>query len=56
MTEGKPRCTVIGCGNKCVVHSHHRKRGVSYYAVCAKHLKEIKAAYLKEDVEKKFTI
>ena len=52
----KPKCTVIGCGNVYVVHSHHRKRGISYDSVCGKHLKEIKRAYLKEDVEKKFTI
>ena len=51
----KPRCTVIGCGNVCVMHLHHRKRGVTYYRVCAKHLAEIKKAYLKEDVERKFT-
>ena len=51
----KPKCTVIGCENQCKVHLHHKKLGVSYYSVCLKHLKEIKAAYLKEDVEKKFT-
>lgn len=55
MTE-KPKCTVIGCGNVCIIHSHHRKQGVSYYSVCARHLREIKAAYLKEDIINKFTI
>ena len=53
MTE-KPKCTVIGCKYQCAIHLHHRKKGITYYSVCVRHLKEIKQAYLKEDVREKF--
>ena len=52
----KPKCTVIGCRYQCAIHLHHRKKGITYYSVCARHLKEIKQAYLKEDIINKFTI